>query len=297
MVAKRTGRQHISLYPDRPFFLHGDTRLLPGMLAYRSSCSAVRIHRSRDLISDGNDSLIFTWTKQARIRQYANEDVIIGAGEATLVSASDEAGAIYTTNFENTVISVPRHALAPLLRDPEASFYQRVPASSPGLNLLLRYFEIFYDEAALPTGALQESVVAHIYDLLGILFGPTGDAAQLAKDRGLRAARLHSLKKSIRESLFNGGMSVSEIANRHRLTPRYVQMLFEHDGTTFTEFVRNERLARACQMLSSPRHQNKKIVEIALDCGFGDLSHFNRAFRAQFGASPSEIRSASINTA
>ena len=220
VVAKRTGRQHISLYPERPFFVHGDTRLLPGMLAYRSSCSAVRIHRSRDLISDGNDNLVFTWTKQSRIRQYASEDVVIGAGEATLVSASDEAAAIYTTNFKNTVISVPRHALAPLLRDPEASYYQRVPANSPGLNLLLRYFDIIYDEAALPTAALQHSVVAHVYDLLGILFGPTRDAAEVAKERGIRAARLHCLKKGIQENLFNGGLSVSEVADRRRLTAR-----------------------------------------------------------------------------
>jgi AraC-like DNA-binding protein len=34
------------------------------------------------------------------------------------------------------------------------------------------------------------------------------------------------------------------------------------------------------------------ISSIAFESGFGDLSYFNRAFRRQYGAAPSEIRSA-----
>jgi AraC family transcriptional regulator len=28
------------------------------------------------------------------------------------------------------------------------------------------------------------------------------------------------------------------------------------------------------------------VIDIALDCGFGDVSNFNHAFRAEFGVSP-----------
>jgi AraC-like DNA-binding protein len=33
-----------------------------------------------------------------------------------------------------------------------------------------------------------------------------------------------------------------------------------------------------------------KILEIALDAGFGDLSNFNQAFRTEFGVSPMRFR-------
>jgi AraC family transcriptional regulator len=33
-----------------------------------------------------------------------------------------------------------------------------------------------------------------------------------------------------------------------------------------------------------------KIVDIALDSGFGDVSNFNRAFRTEFGVSPTRYR-------
>jgi AraC-like DNA-binding protein len=47
------------------------------------------------------------------------------------------------------------------------------------------------------------------------------------------------------------------------------------------------RLRRAALRLSSGKG---KIVDIALDCGFGDVSNFNRAFRAEFGMSPRAYR-------
>jgi AraC-like DNA-binding protein len=34
------------------------------------------------------------------------------------------------------------------------------------------------------------------------------------------------------------------------------------------------------------------ISTIAFDCGFSDISHFNRVFRRQFGCTPSDVRRA-----
>jgi AraC-like DNA-binding protein len=33
-----------------------------------------------------------------------------------------------------------------------------------------------------------------------------------------------------------------------------------------------------------------KVLDLALESGFGDLSNFNRAFRAEFGMSPRAYR-------
>ena len=32
------------------------------------------------------------------------------------------------------------------------------------------------------------------------------------------------------------------------------------------------------------------VTDVALDCGFGDISNFNRAFRREFGVSPRSYR-------
>ncbi len=48
------------------------------------------------------------------------------------------------------------------------------------------------------------------------------------------------------------------------MTPRYVQMLFDEEGTTFTDFVLRQRLARAHRMLSDPRWAGTKIARAGL---------------------------------
>ena len=72
---------------------------------------------------------------------------------------------------------------------------------------------------------------------------------------------------------------MAAIAARHRIMPRCVQRLFENEGTTFTDYVLAQRLARAHRLLSDPRRAVQKISTVAFDAGFGDLSYFNRTFR------------------
>jgi AraC-like DNA-binding protein len=76
------------------------------------------------------------------------------------------------------------------------------------------------------------------------------------------------------------------------VTPRYLQRLFESDGSTFSTFLLQRRLARAHRALRDPQSAQKRVSEIAYDVGFGDLSYFNRCFRRLYGASPRDIREA-----
>ena len=61
-------------------------------------------------------------------------------------------------------------------------------------------------------------------------------------------------------------------------------------GTTYSRFLLDQRLKRAHRMLSDPGQAERTISAIAYAAGFGDLSHFNRAFRRRYGESPSDVR-------
>jgi transcriptional regulator GlxA family with amidase domain len=132
--------------------------------------------------------------------------------------------------------------------------------------------------------------VTHVYDLAALALGATRDATEVAKNRGLRAARIGAIKADIRTNLAREALSIHEIASRQCVTPRYIQILFEGEGTTFTEFVLNERLMRALRMLTDLRFADCLISTIAFDVGFGDLSYFNNSFRRRFGGTPSDVR-------
>ncbi len=112
----------------------------------------------------------------------------------------------------------------------------------------------------------------------------------MAEERGISAARLQAIKTDILKNLGSRDLSLSALAARHRVTPRYVQRLFEREGISLTNFILGERLARVHLLLRDPRHAQRTISDIAFEVGFGDLSYFNRAFRRRFGMTPSDLR-------
>jgi AraC-like DNA-binding protein len=105
------------------------------------------------------------------------------------------------------------------------------------------------------------------------------------------SARLRAIKAEIEENL-GGRLSARALAARHGITPRHLRRLFEREGTTFSAFVLEHRLARAHHSITDPRLFDRPIAAIAFEAGFGDPSYFNRAFRRRYGMTPSEARAA-----
>ncbi len=58
-------------------------------------------------------------------------------------------------------------------------------------------------------------------------------------------------------------------------------------GYTPMQFARHVRLQRAKDMLSRP-NEATSVTEVAFDCGFGNLGHFSRYYREEFGELPSK---------
>jgi AraC family transcriptional regulator len=74
------------------------------------------------------------------------------------------------------------------------------------------------------------------------------------------------------------------LAREARLSPYHFLRIFQKvTGVTPHQYLLRMRLRRAAVQLKS---QRSKIVDISTECGFGDLSNFNRSFRAEFGVSP-----------
>ena len=167
---------------------------------------------------------------------------------------------------------------------------RRIPGDVPALRFLTDYAGQAWERQTTSCRELQNVVVNHLYDLIAIVFGATREAEELAQGRGLRAARLKAIKDDIAKNLAQCDLSLTALAARHGLAPRLVQRLFEAEGTSFTDYVLTQRLARAHRLLSDSCRAEEKISTIAWDSGFGDLSYFNQAFRKRYGVTPSDVR-------
>ena len=82
----------------------------------------------------------------------------------------------------------------------------------------------------------------------------------------------------------DGALGVGRLAHEAGLSPYHFLRTFERlTGITPHQYVRRARLRDAASRLAAER---EKVLDIAYDCGFGDVSNFNRAFRTEFGVSP-----------
>jgi AraC-like DNA-binding protein len=146
------------------------------------------------------------------------------------------------------------------------------------------------ENPTLTTPEVRHLAVTHIHDLIAVALGATRDGEAIAEGRGIRAARLRAVKDDILANLSAPELTIVAVALRQGVTPRYVHMLFEAEGTTFSEYVLSQRLMRAHRMLTDPRFAGQTITTIAFASGFDDLSYFDRTFRRRFGATPSDVR-------
>lgn len=120
-----------------------------------------------------------------------------------------------------------------------------------------------------------------------------GDPPTASHERVLRPAMLHALLAFVEDRLDDPALSVAAAAAHLGVSKRYVHRLCERTGRSFTEQVVDRRLDRALAALTAPPPVDGRaptVAEIAYGNGFSDLSHFNRRFKARFGATPRELR-------
>jgi AraC-like DNA-binding protein len=103
---------------------------------------------------------------------------------------------------------------------------------------------------------------------------------------GATARVTHIVRRSERDP--DSALTLRNLAREAGLSPYHFLRTFERlTGVTPHQYVLRTRLREAAlRLMAGPA----KVLDIALDCGFGDVSNFNHAFRAEFGVSPRAYR-------
>jgi AraC-like DNA-binding protein len=272
------------------FGMENDISLFPNLGIGESRSRNLYVRRTAALIDgDEGDHVVFAATLGgSRMIHQCGREIVVSQGEATLVVGS-ETGHSSVADERSLTFKLPRALIAPLVGDIDATAVRLIPRETEALRLLIQYGRALLATEPVSTPEIVYLAASHVADLIALAVGTTRDGAEIAGSRGRRAARLVALRRDIRKNLTQPQLSVSALATRHRISTSYIRKLFDSMGTTFTDFVLEQRLARAHRMLSDPRSE-QPIGAIAFQCGFGDLSYFNRTFRKQYGLTPSDVR-------
>jgi AraC-like DNA-binding protein len=87
---------------------------------------------------------------------------------------------------------------------------------------------------------------------------------------------------------YSDSIGLNELAKIADVHPTHLARVFrQFERCTAGDFVRKIRIKKACQKIID---SNSSLVEIALDTGFSDQSHFTRSFKNLTGMTPTEYR-------
>jgi AraC-like DNA-binding protein len=238
---------------DRPFEEHHThysvALVLAGSFQYRSRTGRALMTPGSVLL--GNPGQCFQCA-----HEHADGDRCVSFSYAPdyLARLRSDAGLKGSPDF--TVPRIPPvRALAPIL-------------AGAGANLL-----------AADTADWEELAIALATRAVGLASGLSADdhAPPNAEARVTRTVRAI-------EQGPTADLTLGALARHAGLSPFHFLRTFERvTGLTPHQYIVRARLRQAAIRLSVDRG---KILDVAFDCGFGDVSNFNRAFRAEFGVSP-----------
>lgn len=104
-----------------------------------------------------------------------------------------------------------------------------------------------------------------------------------------RIGRIHEyMMKNYHEEI-----NLEEIAGIVHMAPSSVCRFFKSStGMTIFEYLNKIKIDYSCQLLLN---SDRSVVNISYDCGFNNLSHFNKQFKKFIGKTPSQFRKLRLN--
>jgi AraC-like DNA-binding protein len=250
-----------------------------------------RFMRTREVLSDGHDDLLLFSAVRGPIQvTQGKRSVDLSQGQMCLAEMNEFCAVALHDDNEFTTARIPRTSILQLSPKAEDMLCQQLGQDAALRTMLDQYTKLCIDVVPSLDVVGQQTAAQHLIDLTGLLLGAAADYVNLATKRGYSHARLDLIKADVLKSLDRQDLTIDLVARAHGLSPRQAQRLFAASGTTFTEFVLNQRLSLAHQWINEPRFRHRKIADIAYSAGFNDLSYFNREFRRRFGDTPSAVR-------
>jgi AraC-like DNA-binding protein len=188
-------------------------------------------------------------------------------------------------HYDHEIWHFPRALLAPHL--PAAQHPRMLRLSGrDGINgVILSYLAVLSERVNSLSDADAVQVADSFCRLLAVACGRGASEHREA----MREARLAEAQRYIRLHLANPGLTPEKAATALKISVRQLHLLFEPTGTSFAQYVLEQRLEECRAALANPAGE-RSVTDIALAWGFNSLSTFYRTFRQAFGTTPTELR-------
>ena len=275
-----------------PFEASVNGVLLEGLSLSRIRATAHEVSRlAKGIASADSDALIFNFLVCGHgLAQQDGRSVLIQAGDGALCDAQRPYSLRFDGPFEVLAVKVPRASLPHRTASLQRVTARSLAHSGQMCPIVFGYLSGFSQQASsLGTGA-SAKVSRNFAELLGAALDEVilSSPVPLSEYRGVALIRV---KEFVESRLRDCDLDPALVAAALQLSPRYINKLFEAEGTSLSRFIWRRRIERAAADLRDPVLHSHGISLIAMSYGFNDLSHFSRVFRQRYGVSPRGYRS------
>lgn len=208
----------------------------------------------------------------------------LSAGDTLLLDGSFPFRADMRTDYSQMLIQFPREAVgrrhAELLRRAGMRF----AGDHPAVQLLVQTVDLIATKSSTLDPLCQSYTYEAVLSLLGALQSTVVDQSSAGSHRFVRALA------DIDAGLAEPGLSAATLASAQGISRRRLDAIFAERGASVERVIWSRRLERAASDIACSTKSGRKLLDIALACGFASEAHFSRRFRAHFGSSPGEYR-------
>lgn len=249
--------------------------------------TSYRFSRDPDRIARSGLDLIFVQMtlEGADLRTVNDETVRVEAGDISFFDLSRPMQS-ETQHCRNLTLVLPRNLLFGTDVQNDALHGLLLKRTTSTARLIGSHLRALFADLADITQAEAPAIVTATANLVTNLVAPQIAERSLPSPT-VRGAVIMEIRRYIDQNIALPDLGPEHLCKTFGLSRASLYRLFEPVGGV-TDHIRTRRLRAAFDMLANER--KRAVGEIAYACGFSDISAFSRAFRHQFGMSPSEVR-------
>jgi AraC-like DNA-binding protein len=210
-------------------------------------------------------------------------------GDFTLCDNSAPHRFSFVEGVDLVMLRVTPEVLRNYLPSPEQLCGLRLPAgkgiTGTAANMAQKLWTLV--EGGLPE-KFSGMVARNVLDIMATSYAIVFETSFTTATSSRRQQAIRYIEAQLRDP----DLTPCTVASALGISARYLRMLFRGEDESVSRYILRRRLEECAKQLSSALWTGHTITDIAFASGFNSAAHFTRAFRDQYGVTPSEFRRA-----
>ncbi len=262
------------------------------MQVARISSGALEVNRTKQHIAKVSGSAYYLVKFQMRgegLVQQRGREAHLRPGDFVICSSSEPYKLTLPSDYYQSVLSIPQPMLRETFHSPDDYLGVRMDSKFPIHGILSQFMFSLTQRLDVLEPEIIQRLEANILDLLITSLRAEESVIRQPMDNCADKHR-HRIKRFIGMHFKDPDLSPDTIAKAVGISKRYLHKLFKEEGTSISNYIKQLRLDACQRALLNSELKHLTTTDIALDCGFGDISHFHRCFKAEYSLTPRQFR-------